>query len=182
MNDVTEALPRFLDAPKVWSPEALAVGIAEGVAQGSFGYVAGASTAEDRSLAVPSPTARLRESLPAEQIALDEGAALLSVALAERLRAPTGAPTPEPRLATGDPAAVSATAAGSDTGFPSVPGRDATGLRLTITATEDDLFVLNQSLTKLRDLLGGGTCASACQSRRAPRTAHRSTGSGRATP
>jgi len=158
VNDVTEALPRFLDAPKVWSPEALAVGIAEGVAQGSFGYVAGASTAEDRSLAVPSPTAvRLRESLPAEQIALDEGAALLSVALAERLRAPTGAPTPEPRLATGDPAAVSATAAGSDTGFPSVPGRDAAGLRLTITATEDDLFVLNQSLTKLRDLLGGGT-------------------------
>jgi len=28
---------------------------------------------------------------------------------------------------------------------------------LRITATEDDLFVLNQSLAKLRDLVGGGT-------------------------
>ncbi len=32
-------------------------------------------------------------------------------------------------------------------------GGEATGLRLRITATEDDLFVLNQLLSKLRDLL-----------------------------
>jgi hypothetical protein len=37
-----------------------------------------------------------------------------------------------------------------------VPGAEAAGLRLEITATEDDLFVLNQSLSKLRDLLAGG--------------------------
>ena len=63
------ALPQFLDAPKVWTPEALALGIAEGVQQGTFGYVAGASPAEDGSLSVASPTTiRLRETLSAEQI------------------------------------------------------------------------------------------------------------------
>ena len=36
-------------------------------------------------------------------------------------------------------------------------GPDATGLVLSIRATEDDLFVLNQSLTKLRQALDGGT-------------------------
>ena len=28
---------------------------------------------------------------------------------------------------------------------------------MTVTATEDDLFVVNQALSKLRDLLSGGT-------------------------
>jgi hypothetical protein len=39
---------------------------------------------------------------------------------------------------------------------PSGFSAEATGLRLEIGATEDDLFVLNQALSKLRDLLGGG--------------------------
>lgn len=42
--------------------------------------------------------------------------------------------------------------------LPVAPGGDATGIALEITATEDDLFVVNRALNKLRELLGpGGT-------------------------
>ena len=88
VSEVAHALPQFLDAPKVWTPAALAVGIAEGVHQGVFGYVAGA-TDGDGSPAILSPSSvRLREPLAPEQVELGEGAVLLGVALAERLSAP----------------------------------------------------------------------------------------------
>ena len=160
VRDVAEALPRFLDAPKVWNPQALALGIAEGVQQGTFGYAADVSTADDGSLSVPSPAAiRLRESLPADHIGLGDGAALLNVALAERL----GSAEAGPSSAAASPTPTTEDSAGSATGTtrgssavkPAVG--EATGLRLTITATEDELFILNQSLSKLRDLLSGGT-------------------------
>jgi hypothetical protein len=160
VREVAEALPRFLDAPKVWTPEALAVGIAEGVQQGAFGYVAGASATDDGSLVVSSPRdVKLREPVSAEQLSLGEGAALLKVALADRLQshavpAPTtGASQPSlPTASPGEP-----TGGATDSSAPPPAGGEATGLRLAITATEEHLFLLNQSLSKLRDLLGGGT-------------------------
>lgn len=155
VKEVTDALPRFLDAPKVWDAQALALGIAEGVQQGTFGYAAGASAAEDRALIMPPPSAvRLRETVPAESIGLGDGAVLLSVSLADRLMIPAAAPGSETDFPTaGTPGADVAT----DTSPTPSAGGEATGLRLTISATEDDLFVLNQSLSKLRDLLAGGT-------------------------
>src|SRR5205085_6566338 len=67
VRDVAHALPQFLDAPKVWTPAALAVGIADGVQQGAFGYVANA-TEEGGSLSAASPNSvRLREPLAPEQ-------------------------------------------------------------------------------------------------------------------
>lgn len=149
--EIARALPQFFDAPKVWTPGALAAGIAEGVQQGTFGYVAGATADDDGSLSVPSPSAvRLREPLSTEQIGLGDGAALLAVGLAERLRTPDTPPPPTapPPIDLSHPQRPSPAPA---------PGGEATGLRLTITATEDDLFVLNQSLIRLRDLVAGGT-------------------------
>ncbi len=150
--EIAQALPRFLDVPKVWTPEALALGIAEGVQQGTFGYVAAASVDADEALTVPAPSAvRLREPVTEEQVELGESAALLSVALAERLSASSVAPTPEQASASLSP--VRPMAAATEP----ASGGEATGLHLEIAATEDDLFVLSQSLSKLRDLLAGGT-------------------------
>lgn len=148
--EISRALPRFFDAPKVWTPAALALGITEGVQQGVFGYVASASARDDGSLEAPTPSAvRLREPLAAEQLGLGEGAIVLRAGLAERLRTPPDiAPPPPPPGPGGDT---------SPAPPPPTAGTDATGLRLTITATEDDLFVLNQSLSRLRDLIAGGT-------------------------
>ena len=71
--------------------------------------------------------------------------------LAERLQTPAATPPPAALFPSPEPG-------GPFPGPPGAPpGGEATGLRLTITATEDDLFVLNQSLAKLRDLVGGGT-------------------------
>jgi hypothetical protein len=152
VREIAEALPRFFDAPKVWTPAALAKGIAEGVQPGTFGYVAGATARDLGSLEVPAPSAvRLHESVTPDQVELGEGAALLRTGLAERLRMPADAPPPPP----GPPPPGGR--GGPDEPPPTVPGGEATGLRLTITATEDDLFVLNQSLSKLRDLVVGGT-------------------------
>lgn len=146
-------LPRFFEAPKVWTPAALRQGIGEAVSQGSLGYVAGAQ-ASGHGLSVPSPSAvRLREQLDAGQIGLDDGCALLRVGLAERLRTPEAVapvpPGPGPAPGPGLP----------PVGPPPVPpaAGEEVGLSLTIRATEDDLFVLNQSLSKLRDLVRGGT-------------------------
>lgn len=152
MSDVADALPRFFESPKVWTPEALALGIVEGVRQGTFGYAASATEC-DGSLEVSAPSAvRLREALTAESVGLGEGAALLRVELAERLRTPPadpGPPEPGPELGPG--------LGPSPPPLPRPSATDATGLRLAITATEDDLFALNQSLAKLRDLVPGGT-------------------------
>jgi hypothetical protein len=150
VREVAQALAQFLDAPKVWTPAALAVGIGEGVQQGVFGYSANASES-DGSLAIASPSSvRLREPLVPEQVELGEGAALLSVLLAERLSVPDGAQPPSSTPSPAEPIAPEAPAA------PAAPSREAAGLRLEISATEDDLFVLSQSLSKLRELLGGG--------------------------
>lgn len=156
VHEIADALPRFLDAPKVWSPDALSVGIAEGVQQGVFGYVAGATAAPDGSLSMSSAAAiHLRDSLAAEHVGLGDGAALLNVSLADRMLNPTSETSPDvpwPPPPT-DPTAVSTV-----TVVPAEPiSGEVNGLRLTITATEDELFVLNQALSKLRDLLGGGT-------------------------
>lgn len=152
VREVAQALPQFLDRPKVWTPDALAVGIAEGVQQGVFGYSATAGES-DGALTVSSPSSvRLREALAPAQVELGEGAVLLSVALAERLSASAGskpAPPPPP------PGPGETPGPGPSGGLG--PGEEADGLQLEIAATEDDLFVLNQSLSKLRELLGGGT-------------------------
>jgi hypothetical protein len=151
-HEVAHTLPRYFEAPKVWTPEALRQGIADAVSQGSLGYVAGAQASPD-GLSVPSPSAvRLREQLDAAQIGLDEGCALLRVGLAERLRTPPAiepvppGPGPRPDIPPAEPPPV-----------PPAAGEDVAGLALTIRATEDDLFVLNQALSKLRDLVRGGT-------------------------
>ena len=116
-----------------------------------FGYVAGASEAADGRLAISFPSSvRLREPLAAEHVELGEGAAVLGVAFAERLSAPAGAPAP---ATTSPPSELEPQVAPVVTSS----GSEATGLHLEITATEDDLFVLHQSLSKLRDLLAGGS-------------------------
>jgi hypothetical protein len=150
LREIAHAVAAFLGAPKVWTPTGLSEGIADGVAQGVFGYVALATEGSDGELSVPSPSSvRLREPLAAELVEPGEGAALLSVSLAERLSASAGAPAAAgpPPPAVPQPAGPPVTVA---------PGAEAAGLRLEISATEDDLFVLNQSLSKLRDLLAGG--------------------------
>jgi hypothetical protein len=154
VREVAQSLPRFLEAPKVWTPEALALGIADGVQQGAFGYAA-AATPDGGALTVPSPSAiRLRELISADLVELGGDAALLTVALAEQLGAAAEAPTPT--AGAGKPFEPGTTRA-PETAASSSSGAEANGLRLEITATEDDLFALNQSLSKLRDLLDGGS-------------------------
>jgi hypothetical protein len=153
--EVAKALPQFLDHPKVWTPHALAVGIAEGAQQGVFGYAATAGES-DGAITVSAPSSiRLREPLAPEQVQLGEGAVLMSVTLADRLTAPAGAGPPPPPPPPPPPGPGQGPGAGPASG--SALGGEATGLQLEIAATEDDLFVLNQSLSKLRELLGGGT-------------------------
>ena len=74
--DVAHALPQFLDAPKVWTPAALSVGIAEGVQHGAFGYAANAAEKDSSITVASSSSVRLREPLAPEQINLGDGAAL----------------------------------------------------------------------------------------------------------
>jgi hypothetical protein len=157
VRELTESMARFFDAPKVWTPEALADGIAEGVQQGTFGYVADA-TEDAGSLTVSSPSVvRLREPLSHQAISLEGQAALLRVTLAEELGSAHGEqqPTPQPQDGPGlfgDGAEAHGKDAASTGG-----GGQASGVRLAITATEDDLFELNRSLSKLRELVEGGT-------------------------
>jgi Protein of unknown function (DUF499) len=156
IRELVDAVARFFDAPKVWTPEALAFGIADGVGQGTFGYAAEA--AEDAGLlSVSSPSAvRLCEPLTAETVALAGNAVLLRASLAERL---AGEAT-KPRAQTGGEleAELGDDSGGSTPSTEQVgPGAEASGLRLGITATEDDLFELNRSLAKLRELVDGGT-------------------------
>ena len=156
-SEVAHALPRFFEAPKVWTPAALSAGVAKAVAQGALGYVAGAQE-HDGELVVASPSSvRLREELDPGGVGLGEGCALLRVGLAERLRTPPADRGPTPAGVGPDPLVVQHDNRGQDP-IPIAPGSDATGLSLTITATEDDLFTLSQALNKLRGLLGeGGT-------------------------
>ena len=185
VHEVAEALPRFLDAPKVWTPDALTAGIADGVQQGVFGYVARATATEDGSLVVSSPhDVKLREPVSTEHLGLGEGAALLMVTLADRLQSQgassraTGASQPPlPGAAPGVPAGTA-----PDSIAPATATNEAAGLRLTITATEGHLCLLNQSLSKLRDLLHGGTMQLNLTVEAGPQTARRSIASRPATP
>jgi hypothetical protein len=156
-SEVSHALPRFFEAPKVWTPAALSAGVAKAVAQGALGYVAGAQE-HDGELVVASPSSvRLREELDPGGVGLGEGCALLRVGLAERLRNPPAGKEPTPTGVGPDPLVVQHDSRGQDP-LPIAPGSDATGLSMAITATEDDLFILSQALNKLRGLLGeGGT-------------------------
>ena len=156
-SEVAHALPRFFEAPKVWTLTALSAGVAKAVAQGALGYVAGAQE-HDGELVVASPSSvRLREELDPGGVGLGEGCALLRVGLAERLRTPPAGRGPTPAGVGLDPLVLQHDNRGQDP-IPIAPGSDATGLLLAITATEDDLFILSQALNKLRGLLGeGGT-------------------------
>ena len=92
------------------------------------------------------------------RIALEGQAALLRVALAEELgreRERASEPTSRIPSRTGTDSGTARPAPGQ--GCPRAGGGDASGLRLAITATEDDLFELNRSLSKLRELVEGGT-------------------------
>lgn len=159
---IPEALARFLGAPQVWGPDALRLGIADGVAQGVFGYVSGATVDADGKLTVPAPSSvRLREPITPEAIGLGDGTALLAAGLAERLLAPAPpTATGDDSTSGGEPDGPPEDAGGESGGYggaaPGAGSAEATGVRLSIAATEDDLFVLNQTLSKLRDLLGGG--------------------------
>ena len=95
----------------------------------------------------------MRVPVSAEAVSLESGAVLLRVGLAERLRTrgPAEAAAQSPETAQ-VPASSASTPA-----LPAMSGPSVTGLELSIRATEDDLFVLNQSLTKLRQALDGGT-------------------------
>ncbi|MEJ7894716.1 MAG: DUF499 domain-containing protein [Solirubrobacteraceae bacterium] len=156
ISEVVRALPRFFDAPKVWTPSALSAGISKAVSQGALGYVGGAEE-RDGDLVVPSPTAvRLREDVQAGSIGLGDGCVLLRVGLAERLRTPTPVTADPPGSDAPEPRVPAAPGFGPQDPLPVAPGGDATGLALDLTATEDDLFTVSQALTKLRALLGEG--------------------------
>ncbi|MEJ7786054.1 MAG: hypothetical protein WKF96_14710 [Solirubrobacteraceae bacterium] len=77
--------------------------------------------------------------------------------MAEELRTPPAAVTPVP-VANPSGGTVATPIEPGQLPIPVAPGSDATGLSMSITATEDDLFTLSQALGKLRGLLGeGGT-------------------------
>jgi hypothetical protein len=102
---------------------------------------------------LPSPSSiRLREPISADLVELGGDAVLLTVTLAEQLTVLDVRPTPP----TPSSPVESGTTRGPETPAAPSSSAEATGLRLDIGATEDDLFILNQSLSKLRDLLGGG--------------------------
>jgi hypothetical protein len=148
VDEIAHALAAFLDAPKVWFPAALAEGISDGVAQGAFGFAATATEGAAGELSLSSlSSVRLREPLAADLVELGAGAVLMNVSLAESMSAPAGPPIPAPPPTVDQP---------PEAPVATVSGTEVNGLRLEIKATEDDLFVLSQSLSKLRDLLGGG--------------------------
>jgi hypothetical protein len=152
VTELADALPRYFDRPKVWTPDALRAGIAEAVVQGTLGYAAGAGVQGETVVVGSAEDVRLRTPLAPEAVSLESGAVLLRVTLAERLR------TREPTPAAAEPTeAVQPPGSGTEPPTATMSGPDATGLELSIRATEDDLFVLNQSLTKLRQALDGGT-------------------------
>jgi hypothetical protein len=89
-------------------------------------------------------------------VGLGDGCALLRVGLAERLRTPPAADAPP---VAADPASPTVAEPHDDSDQVSIPATlasYATGLSLSITATEDDPFTLSQALSKLRGLLGDG--------------------------
>lgn len=78
----------YLDFPKLLDAGALRKCIAQGVADGAFGYVAGARLDEQGELVASPAHVRFGKPLPAEEVDLAAGAYLLSPELARRLTAP----------------------------------------------------------------------------------------------
>jgi hypothetical protein len=161
VREIAQALPQFLDRPKVWTPDALAAGIAEGVAQGLIAY-APAATEADGTITVEDPTSIvIRRPLSPDQVALGERAVLISLTLAEHLTTQASGPAETLTPAGVTPGSTTTTtgAAAEESDAPpsmAAAGAATGGLWLEITATKDDLFLLNRTLSKLRDLLDGG--------------------------
>lgn len=147
----------YFELTKLWSPDALRPAIAEGVSNGLFAYAVGVS-GEPGAIGVDDPSlVRLRSSLAADEVDLGPGAALLSIAEAERLtrveepeRVPGGDGEAEPSRGR-DEEAIGEPPAG---GRPEEGGHSRVSLR--INATEDDLHTLQRALTGLRDVVKPG--------------------------
>jgi len=137
----------FFEMPKLWGQEPLRGAIAGGVEKGLFAYcVSVTGEGGDATVADPSQI-RLGMSLPVDEVDLGPGSALLSPEMAGRLRPgqDEGIPALEEERTSVDPTEPLPSDVSSD-------GRRR--VRLTIQATEDDLFTVNRALSQLRDLLG----------------------------
>ncbi len=142
---LVERLYSFLELPKLWSPEALKGAISDGVEAGLFAYcVEVEGDGEEVSVRDPG-LIRIGTPLPADEIDLGPGAAILSPELAARLR-PDVEPRPEPSDETPPPE--------PDVVKPAPPSDGGRRAELIIRATKDDLHTLRIALAGLRDLVG----------------------------
>jgi hypothetical protein len=149
----------YFELTKLWSVEPLREAIAEGVSSGLFAYAVGVS-GEIGAVQVSDPALiRMRAHLSAEEVDLGSGAALLSLAEADRLSPAPGESEPSGSTS---PEEGSRAEADGELGDPARGGDRAPGsesqrrVSLTIKATEDDLHTLQRALTGLSDVVKPG--------------------------
>lgn len=129
----------YFELTKLWSLDAVRTAIAEGVSNGLFAYGVGVST-DGHAFDVADPSLiRVHRSLPAEEVDLGAGAALLSLDEAEKLTRPPEPPRPPPPPPPPPP-----------------DGAERRRVSLQINATEDDLQALDRALRGLREVVKPG--------------------------
>lgn len=147
----------FYELPKLWSFDALRAAIAQGATNGVFAYAVGVSTDTPDAVVVADPAlVRLRAPLEADEVDLGAGAALLSVAVAERLLRAAEEPAASGGFATGPPADAERPATTPEPVLDAVPAAERRRVALSIQATEDDLHTVQRALTGLRDIVKPG--------------------------
>jgi hypothetical protein len=139
----------FFEMPKLWGREPLRGAIASGVEKGLFAYGVGIS-GEGAEVTVTDPSlVRFGAPLAVDEVDVGPGTALLSPAVAERIRPDEGrAAAPE-----GEAVEEAGDAGGEKQPSP-VPSGGFRRVQLTIQATKDDLFTINKAMSQLRDMLG----------------------------
>jgi hypothetical protein len=156
---------RYFAFTKLWNVGAVRMAITKGVERSEFAYGVGVQIDGDRVRAQDASLVHVDVAMPADEVDLGEGAALLTVTVARGLATPEGADATDP--VTADPpeastklpgggSATSTTAApapGTITESPGVSGDVSREVVLSLKTTGATLHDLQRALTGLRSLV-----------------------------
>jgi Protein of unknown function (DUF499) len=158
---------RYFAFTKLWSVAAIRAAIAKGVERGEFGYGVGVQIDGDQVRAENPSLIHVDAAIPADEVDLGDGAALLTIDIARGLVS-TGGPDIDDSDASDGPGATTLPAGGSATSTTAAPVQEpspspgSTGATagvsrevvLSIKTTGATLHDLQRALTGLRSLVG----------------------------
>jgi hypothetical protein len=163
-SKILESVQRYLDYPKITGPEAIQAGIANGIAQGDFAYVASARVKTQsgaEALDVPNPgTIRCSGTVPSSDLDLSDLAFVLESGYARTfIQQGSATAPPATTVLPSTPAATPPAAQGSATQLtlppqpqlapPPVAGQPATTYDLRFKADKRGLTAIGQVMARL---------------------------------